>query len=108
MASEKPLMNPEQAAWLLDRVIYEQVLERIDLCRLQDLEAKLSIEISRLQGTTDEQMLSRARGLISRALRRLADHIEGGSPPPPMDEENRYWNAICAEFDPARLPAPSP
>jgi hypothetical protein len=84
------LLSPGHAADLLDNVVYDQVCELIDLAGLADLEMRLAIEIGRLGGTSDDEMLDLSRAMIDRALLRLAD------------DEHRYMRGGTAEDDELR------
>ena len=70
-----PLVTPAQAASLLDEVIYEQVVECIDLDALYRLEHSLTLLVGELDGITDERVCETAKAMLDRALRRLPDDV---------------------------------
>jgi hypothetical protein len=70
-----PLVTPDQATILLDQVIYEQVLEAVDVDALYRLEQTLIMQISDLDGVSHLRAENVARSMIERALLRLPDDI---------------------------------
>jgi hypothetical protein len=72
-----PLLTPAQAALLLDQVIYEQVLECIDLEALYHVAQSLDTMIGEVDGVPDAQVGELARSMIDRALLRLPDDLRG-------------------------------
>ena len=66
-----PLLPPDQAARLLDGVIFTRVAELIDLPRLYDLEAMIALQIESL-GADRDQGRALAKSMIDRALLRVA------------------------------------
>ena len=75
MTAAAPLFSPAQAAALLDQVIYEQVLESIDLDAIYRLERSLAVLLAELPGMTAEHVPDALRALIDRALLRLPGDI---------------------------------
>lgn len=74
--AEPPALLPaEQATDLLDRVVYEQVLECIDLDELFQLEQSLAFTASSLPGVSHARSTELAKSLLERAFRRLPDDI---------------------------------
>jgi hypothetical protein len=71
----EPLLTPDQAAILLDQVVYEQLLECIDLDEVSRVEQSLTLLVSELDGMTAERIDELARATLDRALRRLPDQI---------------------------------
>ena len=72
-----PLLTPAQAAVLLDQVIYEQVLECIDLDALYHVAQALDSSLGEIDGVADAQVAELARSMIDRALLRLPDDLRG-------------------------------
>ena len=66
-----PLLSPDQAARLLDGVIFTRVAELIDLPRLYDLEAMIALQIESL-GADRDRGRALAKAMIDRALLRVA------------------------------------
>ena len=64
-----------QAASLLDEVIYEQVVECIDLDALYRLEHSLTLLVGELDGISDDRVCETAKAMLNRALRRLPDDV---------------------------------
>jgi hypothetical protein len=62
---------------LLDQVIYEQVLECIDLEALYHVAQSLDTMIGEVEGVPDAQVGELARSMIDRALLRLPDDLRG-------------------------------
>ena len=69
------LLAADQATDLLDRVVYEQVLECIDLDELFQLEQSLAFTASSLPGVSHARSTELAKSLLERAFRRLPDDI---------------------------------
>jgi hypothetical protein len=71
------LLTPVQAAQLLDQVIYEQVLECVDLDALYHVAQSLDTMIGEIGGIPDDQIGELARSILDGALRRLPDDLRG-------------------------------
>jgi hypothetical protein len=107
-----PLLTSVQAQTLLDQVIYEQVLECIDLDALFRLEQSLTMMVGEIDGISGDHTSDMITAMLDRALRRIpADvrsYLEAASWPPPGDcplceEEARPGNHTPARRPPARL-----
>ena len=72
-----PLLTPVQAAVLLDQVIYEQVLECVDLDALYHVAQSLDSMIGEIDGVASEHVGELARSILDRALLRLPDDLRG-------------------------------
>ncbi|HET7506291.1 MAG TPA: hypothetical protein VFK02_34970 [Kofleriaceae bacterium] len=72
-----PLCSPAQAAVLLDEVIYEQVLECVDLGALHRLEQSLQMTISELEGPDSDRGTELASAMLERAFARLPGELRG-------------------------------
>jgi hypothetical protein len=72
-----PLLTPVQAAVLLDQVIYEQVLECVDLDALYHVAQSLDSMIGELNGIPDDHVGELARAILDRAILRLPDDLRG-------------------------------
>ena len=70
-----PLFTPPQAAALLDQIIYEQVLESVDLDALYRLEQSLTMMVGELHGVPFAQATESAQAVLERCLLRLPDDI---------------------------------
>jgi hypothetical protein len=70
-----PLLTPVQAAVLLDQVIYEQVLECVDLDALYHVAQSLDTMIGEIDGIADDRVSELARSMLDRALLRLPDDL---------------------------------
>jgi hypothetical protein len=70
-----PLFTPPQAAALLDQIIYEQVLESVDLDALYRLEQSLTLMVGELHGVAFAQATESAKAVLDRCLLRLPDDI---------------------------------
>ena len=70
-----PLVSPAQAAVLLDQVIYERVLDCVDVDALVQLEHMLALQIEELDGVDDERAGALARAIVERAVLRLPDDL---------------------------------
>jgi hypothetical protein len=70
-------ITPAQATILLDQVIYEQVVECIDLDALYKLELQLIMQLGDLGGIADDQIPVLAASMIDRALLRLPTDLRG-------------------------------
>lgn len=66
-----PLLAPSQVQRLLDQVVYEQVLECIDLDALYKVEQSLVMHLGELDGVADDHIAEHARVLLDRALLRV-------------------------------------
>jgi len=69
---KSPLLEPELASTLLDEVIYEQVLNMIDLDGLFHFEQELWSALNAC-GLEADKVPSMARAMIDRALRRIPE-----------------------------------
>jgi len=73
------LLTAAQAGSLLDQVIFEQVLECIDLDALFRVEQSFIMIVGELDGIADDhagdQIEQTARAMVDRALRRLPDNL---------------------------------
>src|SRR6185295_13866157 len=65
----------DQATELLDHVVYEQVLECIDLDELVQLEQSLALNATGLPGITHQRGTELAKAMLDRAFHRLPDDI---------------------------------
>lgn len=70
-----PLVTPAQAAVLLDQVIYEQVLECVDVDALVELEHSLTMMVEELDGVDPDRACELAARMLDRAILRLPDDI---------------------------------
>jgi hypothetical protein len=70
-----PLVSPAQAAALLEHVIYEQVLECVDLDALYQLEQSLTLSAGDLEGIDHDHAADLAKSMLDRALLRLPDDM---------------------------------
>jgi hypothetical protein len=70
-----PLFTPPQAAALLDQIIYEQVLESVDLDALYRLEQSLTMMVGELHGVPFAQATESAKAVLDRCVLRLPDDI---------------------------------
>jgi hypothetical protein len=73
-ASPSPL-GAGQVADLLDQVIYEQVIECIDLDALYRVEQSLTMLVGEIDGIAADQICDLASALLDRALLRLPDDM---------------------------------
>jgi hypothetical protein len=69
------LLSPTQAQVLLDHVIYEQVLECVDVDALADLERSLVMMLEELDGIEHERARQLAGSMLDRAVLQLPDDI---------------------------------
>jgi hypothetical protein len=69
-----PLLAPHQAAVLLDQVIYEQVLECVDLDALYRLEQSLTMLVTDFEGDGD-RAADLVTAMLDRALVRIPDDV---------------------------------
>ena len=74
-ARSAPLCTPDQAQVLLDHVIYEQVLECVDVDALYEIEQMLILHISELEGIDHDRACEVARSMLDRAVLRLPEDI---------------------------------
>jgi hypothetical protein len=93
------IVSVEQLAHLFDQLLLDRVVRMLDLDALSELEDSLAIELARLPGIADAQMLAIARGLVGRALRRIAESREHPGPCDFFELRTRYDNALCREID---------
>lgn len=107
-----PLLTPAQAAGLLDQVVYEQVLECIDLDALYRLEQSLTMLVGEIEGIPDDRICDLATAMLDRALLRLPDdvrrYLRAADWPPGGDcelceEERRSGPQASARHSPSRL-----
>jgi len=70
-----PMLDADHAGELLDRVVYEQILECIDLDELCRLEQSLALTAADLPGMNHQRGIELARTMLDRAFRRLPDDI---------------------------------
>ena len=68
---QPPLLGPAQAQTLLDQVVYEQVIECIDLDALGRLEQSLLMMVADLEGVPDDKAGEIATAMLDRALARV-------------------------------------
>jgi hypothetical protein len=68
-----PLLPSAQAAALLDEVVYEQVLECVDLDALVQLERSLVLMIGEIDQMPEHRACELARSMIDRAVVRIPD-----------------------------------
>jgi hypothetical protein len=68
---QPPQLGPAQAQTLLDQVIYEQVIECIDLDALCRLEQSLAMMAGELEGVGPDKAGDMATAMLDRALLRL-------------------------------------
>ncbi len=74
-AAESPLVSPAQAALLLDQVIYEQVLECVDVDSLVNLERSLTMMLDELDDVGHDRARALAISMLDRAILRLPDDV---------------------------------
>jgi len=67
----RPLLPPEQAQALLERVLHEHLSEHVDWLAIADLERTLSIELAELTDDTD-RAIEIAKQLIDAAWLQLS------------------------------------
>lgn len=80
-----PLIAPEHAARLLDDVLYERVLDCVDLQKLFLVEVELWVALAECEvAANDEAAKQIAKQMIDRALRRLPDDDRRYSLMPPF------------------------
>ena len=70
-----PLFTAAQAGSLLDQVIFEQILECIDLDAVFQVEQSLVMIVGELDGIADDQVTQTARIVLDRALLRLPENL---------------------------------
>ncbi len=71
----EPLLDPAQAASLLDLVVYERVLECVDLDALARVECALMSTVADVAGISPRQASYTAKSMVDRALLRLPSHV---------------------------------
>ena len=105
-------LGPAQAQTLLDQVIYEQVIECIDLDALCQLEQSLAMMAGELEGVGPDKAGEMATAMLDRALQRLPADVRGylrlagllsTSGCELCDEETRPANQPPARPRPTRL-----
>ena len=74
-AGPAALVTPAQAAVLLDHVIYEQVLECVDVDALVALEQSLTLMLGEVDGVPCERARQLATSMLDRAILRLPDDV---------------------------------
>jgi len=108
----RPLLSPAQAETLLDQVVYEQVLECIDLEALCRVEQSLTLAVSEIDGVPGEQICDLATAMLDRALLRLPGdlrrYLGAANWPPPAacelcEEAARSGNQAPVGQPPTRL-----
>jgi hypothetical protein len=72
-----PLLTPDQAAALLDHVIFERVVDCIDLDGIAQVERSLSLMLADIEGVPSPRAGELARAILERAVRRLPDDLLG-------------------------------
>jgi len=70
-----PLLTAAQAGSLLDQVIFEQVLECIDLDALFRVEQSITMIVGELDGIADDQITETTTVMLDRALLRLPANL---------------------------------
>jgi len=75
VADSQPPLAAEQAATLLDRLVYEQVLACIDLDELYRLEQSIALLAGELDGIGEKQATELARAMLDGALARLPGDV---------------------------------
>ena len=70
-----PLLSPAHAAGLLDQVIYEQILECVDLDALYHVAQSLDSMVGEIDGVSEDRVAQVARSIIDRSLSRLPDDL---------------------------------
>jgi hypothetical protein len=70
-----PLLTPAQAAALLDQVVYEQVLECVDLDALYHVAQSLDSMVGEIDGVPDDGVEQVCQAILDRALCRLPDDL---------------------------------
>ena len=70
----EPMLSPTQASSLLDLMIYERVLECVDLDALSRVEQGLMSTVSDVVGMSPQQASYAAKSMIDRSLLRLPSH----------------------------------
>jgi hypothetical protein len=68
-------LGADHAATLLDRVVYEQVLDCVDLDALYQLEQSLTHLAGELEGVGPDRAAELAKAMLDRALLRLPDDV---------------------------------
>jgi hypothetical protein len=92
-----PALAAGDAATLLDRMVYEQVVACIDLDELHALEQAITLLATELDDVGPDRATDLARAMVDAALRRLPDdlrrYLDAGGPPfdgcPLCEEEAR-------------------
>jgi hypothetical protein len=85
------------SAHLVERMVYNGVSDCVDFDELWALREQLAVDLGRLPGVPDAELLAVPRKLIAGALRRLADEEESGSYDDDRELRIRYENALGAE-----------
>jgi hypothetical protein len=70
-----PLLTPAQAKDLLEQVLFEQVVECLDLDALYRLEQSLTMLVGEIDGVASDKVADTARAMLDRALLRLPDNV---------------------------------
>jgi hypothetical protein len=103
-----PLVAPHQAAVLLDQVIYEQVLECLDLDAVHRIEQSLTMIVADFEPDADRAG-DLAKAIVDRALLRIPDdvrsYLHAVSGPPFADCELCEDEARPRERPPRPKPA---
>ena len=90
-------LDADHADTLLRRLVHAIVKTCIDIDELSHVEERLAVELARIPGIDDAQMLSHARTFVAQALHELAEDWSTGRWTDDGELTNRYLNAICAE-----------
>jgi hypothetical protein len=72
-----PLLTPVQAQVLLEQVLFEQVLECLDLDAIYRLEQSLTMMVGELDGVVEDKASDTTKAMLDRALLRLPENIRG-------------------------------
>jgi hypothetical protein len=86
-------LSPEHTAHLLERFLCARVRACVDMTALGELEERLAIEMLRVAGRPDEEVVELANAMICRAIVQVAKEFE--DPFGDNDLHVRYANAVC-------------
>jgi len=70
-----PLLTPAQAADLLEHVLFEQILECLDLDAIYRLEQSLTMLVGELEGVPEDKVADTTKAMLDRVLVRLPDNL---------------------------------
>jgi hypothetical protein len=70
-----PLLTPAQATNLLEQVLFEQVLECLDLDAIYRLEQSLTMLVGEIDGVAEDKAADTAKAMLDRALLRVPDNV---------------------------------